>query len=279
MSRLTTLRVKYVNECIGNTDYMVFGDNKKSDYFYIIQFNRDTFKDKLDSQNLQISLSPISSNLNQLINTGSNFSTDENIAITYNLIDDSKTLEIFYFSSNDGDEYYNLYEGTQQDGLKYEKSETESWGMIFPNRGLILLNGEILDKYCNFNTVTASIHGENTEKLFVSISSSCAPNSTRNTHEYWYIRSAEKYSDENYFCRVGRNEFNYTNNYTYISGSNRKFFYDKVNNSTKNYITSIGLFGLDETANTTLLAIAKLSKPLLKDSSEEYVFNIKLKSD
>jgi hypothetical protein len=274
-----TLYKKYVAEIFGNQEYMIFKNNVRSDYFYILQFNRDAFKTKLDSQNLQISLSPIISNINQLINTGSNFYADENSNTIYTLIDDSITMKYFSFPLGDSDEYYNLVEGTQQDGLKYEENESESWGMVFPNRGLILLDGQVLDKYCNFNTVTASIDGDNIKKLFLSISSSCSPNLSRQNHEYWYVRSAERYSDDNYFCRVGRNEFNYSNNYTYVSGSTRKFLDDKLNNSTKTYVTTIGLYGIDQsTGENALLAVAKLSKPFLKDSSEEYVFNIKLKS-
>jgi len=270
-----TLYKKYVAECFGNQEYMIFKNNVRSDYFYIIQFNRDAFKDRLDSQNLQITFSPISSNINQLINTGSNFSSDETSNLIYKLIDDSKTMKTYSSSMFGVEEYYNLVEGTQQDGLKYEEQNAESWGMIFPRRGLVLLDGQVMDKYCNFNTVTASIDGDNIKKLFVSISSSCAPNLSRTNHEHWYIRSAEEYSDENYFCRVGQNEFNYTNNYTYISGSNRKIFEDKLNNTTKTYISTIGLY--DD--NRNLLAVGKLKKPLLKDSSQEYIFNVRIKSN
>lgn len=269
-----TMYKKYLAECFGNQSQMIFKNGIKSDYFYIIEFNRNVFKDRLDSQNIQISLSPISSSQNQLINTGSNFSSNPSSSTIYTLIDNSKTMIVYSSSMFGTEEYYDLMEGTQQDGLKYNEN-ANSWGMIFPKRGLILLDGQVLDQSCSFNTVTASVDGDNIRKLFISISSSCVPNSVRNTNEYWYVRSAELYSDQNYFCRVGQNEFNYSNNYTYVSGSTRKFLYDKVNNSTKTYITSIGLYDDDK----NLLAVGKLKKSLLKDSGQEYVFNIKIKSN
>lgn len=269
-----TLYKQYLAECFGNQDYMIF-DKKRSDHFYVLQFNRNAFKDRLDSQNMQITFAPIISNSNQLINTGSNFYADENSSVIYKLIDDSKTMKVYSASMFGVEEYYNLVEGTQQDGLKYEQENSECWGMVFPRRGLIFLDAQVMDKYCNFNTVTASINGDNMNKMFISISSSCAPNSVRNTHEYWYVRSAEQYSDENYFCRVGQNEFNYTNNYTYNSGSTRKIFYDKLNNTTKTYISTIGLYDDDK----NLIAVGKLTKPLLKDSSKEYIFNVRIKSN
>ena len=265
---------KYVNECLGNYDIMTFKNNKRSDYFYVLHFNRDAFKDRLDSQNLQITLSPLSSSIDQSINTGSNFNVDTNSSTIYTLIDDSKNMKVYSSSMIGLEEYYNLVEGTIQDGAKYD-TESNAWGMIFPRKGIILLDGIVLDQSCSFNTVTSSIDGDNIRKLFLSISGSCSPNNVRTTYGKWYIRSAELYSDQNYFCRVGRNEFNYTNNYTYVSGSNRKFFYDKVNDSTKTYISTIGLYN----DNKELLAVAKLAKPFLKDSSLEYVFNIKLKSN
>lgn len=265
---------KYVNECFGNYDVMMFKNNKRSDYFYILHFNRDAFKDRLDSQNLQITLSPLSSSIDQSINTGSNFQFNTGSSVIYTLIDDSKSMKVYSSSMFGLEEYYNLVEGTIQDGEKYG-TESNAWGMIFPRKGIILLDGYVLDQSCSFNTVTSSMDGDNIRKLFLSISGSCSPNSVRETYGKWYIRSAELYSDQNYFCRIGRNEFNYSNNYTYISGSNRKFFYDKVNDSTKTYISTIGLYN----DNKELLAVAKLAKPFLKDSSLEYVFNIKLKSN
>jgi hypothetical protein len=270
-----TLYKKYLAECFGNQEYMTFKNNPKTDHFYIIEFNRELFRDRLDSQNMQITFAPISSSLIQNFNTGSNFSSNQNSNVIYKLIDDSKTLTAYSASMFGTEEYYNLVEGTQQDGLKYEEENTESWGMVFPRRGLILLDAQILDKYCNFNTVTGSFEGDNINKLFVSFSSSCAPNQSRTNYEHWYIRSAEQYSDENYFCKIDKNEFNYTNNYTYVSGSARKIFYDRVNNSSKVYITTIGLY--DD--NKNLVAVGKLKKPLLKDSSEEYIFNVRIKSN
>lgn len=263
---------KYMAECFSGKDSIVFKNGKKSDHFYIIQFNRELFKDKINNGHFQISLAPISSSSNQLINTGSNFEFNQESNKTFKLIDDSLQSTIYSDQPTALDEYYNIVEGTLQDGpIDYETAD--GWGYVFPNKGVILLDADILDKYCNFNTVTASIDGDNPRKLFLSISGSCSPNNVRTDHEYWYMRSAEMYADENYFCRINRNEFNYSNNYTYTSGSTMKVFTDKVNNTTKTYVTSIGLY--DDSNN--LLAVGKFKKPLLKDSSYEYVVNIKLR--
>ena len=63
-----------------------------------------------------------------------------------------------------------------------------------------------------------------------------------------------------YFCRVNHNEFNYSSNPTYLSGSKIR-----VKNVTTDtpvaYVTGIGLYSSDN----ELMAVAKLSEPLKKD--------------
>lgn len=265
---------KYMADCFGNADVLTFKSGKTSDYFYIIEFDRNSFKDRLDNTTLQISLSPLSSSSNQLVNTGSNVTSNQNSNKIFTLIDDSRITKTYNDITYDINEYYSLVEGTIQQGLS-EDEELDIWGLVFPNKGLILLDGKTLDYSCSFNTVTASIDGDNINKLFLSISGSLSPNNVRTNHEYWYCRSAELYSDLNFFCRIYKNQFNYTNNYTYISGSDRKFYYDVVNATSKTYITTIGLYN----DARELLAVAKLRKPLLKDSGHEYIFNIKIRTN
>jgi hypothetical protein len=48
---------------------------------------------------------------------------------------------------------------------------------------------------------------------------------------------------------------------------------DKINNTTKTYVSSIGLY--DDSNN--LLAVGKFNKPFTKDSSMEYVVNVKFR--
>ena len=74
-----------------------------------------------------------------------------------------------------------------------------------------------------------------------------------------------------YFCRAKHNEFNYSSNPTYLSGSQVR-----VKESTTDipisYITSIGLYSADN----TLLAVGKFSEPIRKDSNIELTFRARL---
>ena len=40
---------KYMADCFGNADILTFKNGKTSEYFYVIEFNRDVFKDRLDN--------------------------------------------------------------------------------------------------------------------------------------------------------------------------------------------------------------------------------------
>ena len=74
-----------------------------------------------------------------------------------------------------------------------------------------------------------------------------------------------------YFCRAKHNEFNYSSNPTYLSGSQIR-----VKNQTTDipisYITSIGLYSSDN----QLLAVGKFSEPIRKDSNIELTFRARL---
>jgi len=74
-----------------------------------------------------------------------------------------------------------------------------------------------------------------------------------------------------YFCRVNHNEFNYSTNPTYMSGSKIRVK-EKQSDPPVSYITSVGLYN----DNNELLAVAKLSEPLKKDPSNEFTLRVRL---
>ena len=74
-----------------------------------------------------------------------------------------------------------------------------------------------------------------------------------------------------YFCRANHNEFNYSANPTYLSGSKIRVKNSTIDNPVT-YVTSIGLYSADN----ELLAVAKLSEPLKKDPTNELILRIRL---
>lgn len=263
---------KYMLECMGSTNgKFKFKNNKESDYFYVIQFDRNDFKDRIDPGNMQITLCPLSSSKNQLINTGSNFYVDQTRGEIFTLIDDSNDADESQAAYRYVQDHYYLISGSIQEGA-YDEDNTESWGVVFPKSGIMILDGTMLDQSCSFNTVTASIDGDNNRKLFLSISGSCSGHSIRTTSGSWYARSTEEYMRETYLCRAHSEEFNYSNNYTYhVDKSGSLRYYSTVTPFT--YITTVGLYS----NNGDLVAVGKTRKPLRKDVNTEYVFEVRVR--
>jgi hypothetical protein len=74
------------------------------------------------------------------------------------------------------------------------------------------------------------------------------------------------------FIRPRSSEFNYSENPSFISGSTGEVLYSQFINSPQVYITTIGLYN----DSNELLAVAKLSRPLLKDFTKEALVRVKL---
>jgi hypothetical protein len=74
-----------------------------------------------------------------------------------------------------------------------------------------------------------------------------------------------------YFCRLNNNEFNYSSNPTYLTGS-KIVTKNASSDPSVSYITSIGLYSADN----ELLAVAKLSEPLKKDQNNELTLRVRL---
>ena len=66
-------------------------------------------------------------------------------------------------------------------------------------------------------------------------------------------------------------EFNYTTNSSFIETDGTLSF-SSMNDNPRTYITTIGLYN----DNNELLAVAKLSRPLLKDFTKELLVRVKL---
>ena len=75
-----------------------------------------------------------------------------------------------------------------------------------------------------------------------------------------------------FFVRAKNSQFNYSENPSFISGSTGEVLYNNFINAPQTFITTIGLYN-DE---NELLAVAKLSKPLIKDFTKEALVRVKL---
>ena len=89
---------------------------------------------------------------------------------------------------------------------------------------------------------------------------------------YFQARREEKLSSTHYFVRAGNKEFNFSNNPTFFTASTGDFTQPTFFKDPKVYITTVGLFN----DSNELLAVAKLSQPVLKSYSREALIKVKL---
>lgn len=75
-----------------------------------------------------------------------------------------------------------------------------------------------------------------------------------------------------YFLRVNNNEFNYSSNPTYLTGSRIRVKGQFPGNAAVSYITTAGLYSSDN----ELLAVAKLSEPLKKTEEQSLLLRVRL---
>jgi len=85
-------------------------------------------------------------------------------------------------------------------------------------------------------------------------------------------RSAETISSTHYFVRLRNKDFNYSNNPTFYNNTNGQIAQSTFIGDPKTYITTVGLYN----DRQELLAVAKLSKPLLKSFQREALIRVKL---
>lgn len=246
----------------GNQRQFTF-NSVASDSIYALNFNRARIKDRLDPGNFQLNLSTLSgSAVANNVHTGSNVFVVEAGKVV-SLIDDSADTQQ---SATQIGRAYNLVSGSINGGVYSPKTY---YGRVFPEQGVIILNGDTLDSDLDFNTVTGSnINGDNSYKLYTSISGAAAINSENG----FAARNEERVQSTFYFVRAKNGEYNFSNNPSFVTGSNGSFRQPTFANNPKTYLTTVGLYN----SSQELLAVAKLSQPIQKSFSNEVLVKVKL---
>jgi hypothetical protein len=86
------------------------------------------------------------------------------------------------------------------------------------------------------------------------------------------LRSEEDQTQENYFCRIRAEQYNFSANPSFTSGSKNKIRNLDMHGNPQTFIAGIGLYN----SAGQLLAIAKLSSPLKKNFASEATVKVKL---
>jgi hypothetical protein len=235
-----------------------------TDSIYIVNFKRNRLKERLDAGNFEIPLIGITSratNATGSVVTGSGIIT---------LIDDSS---ISNATIGDSGKIYNIVSGSINSGV-YTPATPVYYGLAYPTYGTLILDGKMLDQKLGFATVTSSsVEGNNHFVLHHSISGSSFFTNPITGDKYGFVaRNSEKITSTHYFVRIKNAEYNFSNNPSYTTGSVGQLAQSTFIGDPKTYITTVGMYN----GNQQLLAVAKLSKPLLKSFQREALIRVKL---
>ena len=239
-----------------------------TDSIYIVNFKRNRLKERLDAGNFELPLAFMSGALDSNA-TGSNVAiSSSNIVIT--LIDDSGLADASVTAAGN---VYNIVSGSIDGGI-YNSSAPVYYGLAYPDYGTLILDGKMLDQQLNFQTNTGSdSEGSNHFRLFHSVSGSATITNPATSDPYGFLaRNSEKVTSTHYFVRIKNAEYNFSNNPSYVTGSVGEIAQTTFVGDPKTYITTVGLYNDSQ----ELLAVSKLSKPLLKSFQREALIRVKL---
>ena len=238
-----------------------------TDSIYVVNFKRNRLKERLDAGNFELPLRYMSASLDANA-TGSNVAVSSSVVVS--LIDDSS---ISAATIGDSGRVYNIVSGSIDGGVHNPTSPTY-YGLVYPDFGTLVLDGKMLDQQLNYQTNTgSSSEGNNHFRLFHSVSGSSLLTNPATSDPYGFLaRNSEKVTSTHYFVRIKNAEYNFSNNPSYTTGSDGLIQQSTFIGDPKVYITTVGLYSNQQ----ELLAVAKLSKPLLKSFQREALIRVKL---
>ena len=211
-------------------------DGTDMDEMIFITMNRARYKEKMNKDQWRLTFKKVGG-------------TDNVI-----LMDDSATTTA---STSNGSQVYNIIEvGT-----------TTKQGLFYPELGILAISGTLIKAQCG--GAVLSTYPNPVADTDQSINSSIF--AMINAGGNFKARAEEDISSTHYFVRVRNAEYNFSNNNTFTTGSGVMAHSEMVRDPQV-YITTVGLYN-DE---NELVAVSKLSKPLLKNFTREATIRVKL---
>jgi hypothetical protein len=224
-----------------DTNFSFDGGTTTAQQIYVINISRARYKQAIQPGSLNLTLT-----------SGSK---------TIKLTDDSNTTSLTRFIGEN--KVYYIISGSSGNAYTSSAATTPIYGIMLPDLGVIILDASgSLTQFIQAANLGLTAQ-YNHLKLFTAISSGSSPN--------FQLQSQEVISSRYFFTRVKNSEFNYTTNPSIID-NNGNLLYTTLINNPQTYITTVGMYN----DNNELLAVAKLSKPLVKDFTKEALIRIKL---
>ena len=249
---------------------------------FVLVGKRSLFKDRINSGNWTIALSGSLSTP-----AGDAFRVPSGSGLLY-LTDDSKTKAA---TSTVAGNRYNIVSGST--GAVASGSDWKTYGWFYPDMGVMVFSaaelsasipgaspggGAQMDFTASYDINTLSSASVSCSGFYTNTNTYDTKNSLRfinclkHDGAYLKFRSEEEQNSVSYFCRVFSGDMNYTNNTTFVSGSQNLIRHEGMRTDPTVYITGINLYS----GGGHLVATAKLSTPLKKNFGSEATIKVKL---
>jgi len=231
------------------TDGTTLGGVDSSD-IYVINVSRARYKEKMDAGNWELSLNGSNGLFTFIDDSGKKFSDTV-----------GKAGRVFFVASGS----LNLGFDSEATVVSTTGSNGEGFGLFYPDQGLIVLNPAAIASVVGSNlspTLSTAAEQKNHIKLFESIKLGAE----------FDARRTENVSTAHYFVRATNREFNFSNNPTFVTGSDGTFAESTFERDPKTFITTVGLYN---DANE-MIAVAKTSQPIPKSFDKEVLIKVKL---
>ena len=177
--------------------------------------------------------------------------------------------ETTYKSNSPMGEYALLQEGT---GSTVPDSSLD--GLLYYQAGLLVLQArqEVFGSELTSGSSFAITTALDPEAALLSASINDISNGVRAHIQNIQFNNTTELNSTTYILNAGIDEFNYSNNPSFVSGSQIVVKNGKANNPSVAYITTVGLYSPDN----QLLAVGKLSEPLKKTPNNEFVLRMRI---
>ena len=144
------------------------------------------------------------------------------------------------------------------------------YGLFYPDQGVLIFNAARLKT--ELGMAFDSRSADTLDNIPLQPRNHVTMSARISGSSYFQARSEEKVTSTHYFVRITNKQFNFSNNPTFVTGSSGQFLHTSMVRNPSVYVTTIGMY---DTINR-LVAVAKLSRPLLKSFNREALIKVKL---
>jgi len=268
---------QYRNLCLGkDVETFTLSDARTVTASIFINVNRSRYKERIDPGQWNITLGTGSLASGSVITL-----TDDSIMTSATLGDMGAVYNVVSGSAGDTKATLDINSLAGGGG-----GATKPYGLFYPDLGVIMLDPFVLGfrntneiNYCWCNSGTYDISGTGSVNPFLTGDTTIGATQFENlTNTFTSAsfkfegRSAESVFSTHYFIRLKNSSYNFSNNPSYTTGTNGEFAHATMFKDPKVYVTTVGMYN----DKNELLAIAKLSKPLLKSFTREALIRVKL---